>query len=565
MKIFDMHLHAYPTPTPDPEGFIKRLEEGGVYGACVFSPRPKLEREGRASYPTDATFEERLESLAAWTKGYEGRLFPVMYIHPYEENVKEKVRLSVEAGVVGFKMICDSYYAYEEPVLDLLREFVKYDKPVFFHSGILWDGGVSSSYNSPINFEALIGVEGLRFSMGHCSWPWVDDCIAMYGKFLHSHALRHPSEMFFDLTPGTPDIYRRELLTKLFTIGYDVSNNILFGTDMRVNNYLPNRVISVRDTDRAILMDLGVSKENFEKMYHKNLMRFLGLDKEEVTLASPDVNIAKPLTFENPEVKTIIKKWYDKIGFEKDFDAEFEKALNTIPVSDYMTMKYYDAECEDGKKNLLNMLFMCEELSEKYKELGISEDILVDTLSDLSIWCNIWSGIKGSLYLGELPWLKWHMTANLFKLGRLQYTFEKAPADVPELGVKKDDPIIGVHIPACGPLKTEDCVKSLDMAREFFAKYFPEYEYRYFSCDSWLLDESLKEVLPLESNIVRFGDLFQKTSSVEANDIVRYVFGWDKKRYQLKELPATSLLAQNAKKYMLEGKNFHRTRGYIAK
>lgn len=28
--------------------------------------------------------------------------------------------------------------------------------------------------------------------------------------------------MFLDLTPGTPEIYRRDLLTKLFTIGYDV-------------------------------------------------------------------------------------------------------------------------------------------------------------------------------------------------------------------------------------------------------------------------------------------------------------------------------------------------------
>ena len=564
MKIFDMHLHSL-SGEADPEGFLKQLEEAGLYGACVFSPRPALVREGRNSYPTDASFEERLETLAKWTKGYEGRLFPVMYIHPYEENAIEKVRICKEAGILGFKMICDSYYIYEEQPMALLREFAKYDMPVFFHTGILWDGGVSSWYNRPINFEALIGIEGLRFSMGHCSWPWVDECIAMYGKFLHSHKHRKPAEMYFDLTPGTPDIYRRELLEKIYTIGYDVSNNILFGTDMTVNTYKPAHTKDVLDLDRSILLDLGVSKECFEKMYHKNLLRFLGLSKEEITVSSPIVSEEKPLTFENPEVKTIIRKWYDKIGFEKDFDEEFNKAVDTIPVSDYMTMKFYDASCEDGKKNLLNMLFMCEELSKTYENLGISEDILLDTLSDLSVWCNIWSGIKGSLYLGELRWLKWHMTARLFKLGRLQYAFDTAPDDVPALGVKKGDPIIGVHIPACGPLKTEDCVKSLDMAREFFAKHFPEYEYRYFACDSWLLDESLKEVLPLDSNIVKFGDLFQKTAAVEANDIVRYVFGWDKKRYQLKDLPATSLLAENAKKYMLKGNNFHRTLGYIKK
>ncbi len=564
MKIFDMHLHSQRGKA-DPETFLKQLEEAGLYGACVFSPRPALVREGRNSYPTDATFEERLETLASWTKGYEGRLFPIMYMHPYEENAIEKVRLAVEAGVVGFKLTCDSYYIYEEKPMALLREFAKYDKPVFFHTGILWDGGVSSSYNRPINFEALIGIERLRFSMGHCSWPWVDECIAMYGKFLHSHKHCKPAEMYFDLTPGTPVIYRRELLEKLYTVGYDVSNNVMFGTDMSVNTYKPAHAKEVLELDRSILLDLGISKDCFEKMYYKNLLRFLGLSKEEITLTSPIVGEEKPLTFENPAVKGIIKKWYDKIGFEKDFDDEFNKALNTIPVSDYVNIRCYNSECEDGKKNLLNMLFMCEELSKTYEKLGISEDILLDTLSDLSTWCNIWSGIKGSLYLGELPWLKWHMKAQLFKLGRLQYCFDKAPDDVPALGVKKGEPIIGVHIPACGPLKTDDCVKSLDLAREFFAKYFPEYEYRYFACDSWLLDESLKEVLPLDSNIVKFGDLFQKTHAVEANDIVRYVFGWDKKRYQLKDLPATSQLAENAKKYMLQGKNFHLTLGYIAK
>lgn len=564
MKIFDMHIHSNPGKA-EPEKFLKDLEAAGIYGACVFSPRPYVETKDGSIYNDGSSFEERLETVLAWTKGYEGRLFPIMRLHPYEENVLEKVRLSVEAGILGFKMICNNHYVYDEKSMALLREFAKYDKPVFFHTGILWDGGVSSSYNRPISFEALIGIEGLRFSMGHCSWPWVDECIAMYGKFLHSHSCRKPSEMYFDLTPGTPDIYRRELLTKLYTIGYDVSNHVMFGTDMTAGKYNSKHAEDVLNLDRSIMMDLGVSKENFEKMYYKNLLRFLGLDKEEITLSSPVVSEEKPVTFENPEVKTIIEKWYKKIGFEKDFDEEFYKALDTIPVSDYVDIEHYDLKCEDGKKNFLYTLFMCEELSKRYEKLGISEDVLIDTLSDLSVWCNIWSGVKGTLWLEELPWLQRHMSAKLFKIGRLQYGFETAPDDVPALGVKKGEPIIDVHIPAVGALNTADCEKSLDMAREFFAKHFPEYEYRYFACDSWLLDDSLKEVLPADSNIVKFGDLFTRASAVDANDIIRYVFGWDKKRYQLRDLPTTSTLAENAKKYMLQGKNFHRTLGYIKK
>ena len=56
--------------------------------------------------------------------------------------------------------------------------------------------------------------------MGHCSWPWYDECIAVYGKFLNGVANDQDApEMFFDLTPGTPRIYREDLLTKLFTVG----------------------------------------------------------------------------------------------------------------------------------------------------------------------------------------------------------------------------------------------------------------------------------------------------------------------------------------------------------
>ncbi len=62
--------------------------------------------------------------------------------------------------------------------------------------------------------------------MGHCSWPWYDECIALYGKFLNALEKDGAPEMFFDLTPGTPVIYRRDLLTKLFTVGYDVPDNI---------------------------------------------------------------------------------------------------------------------------------------------------------------------------------------------------------------------------------------------------------------------------------------------------------------------------------------------------
>ena len=134
MKIFDMHIHSN-LEQPTPARMLAEMEKAGVYGGCVFSEEP-----GRAS------FEERLTEVLSWAKGYEERIFPVLWIHPYEENIIEKVHRAVEAGIVAFKVICADFYVYEEGAMKVWREIAKLNKPIIFHSGILWDGKVSSAY-----------------------------------------------------------------------------------------------------------------------------------------------------------------------------------------------------------------------------------------------------------------------------------------------------------------------------------------------------------------------------------------------------------------------------------
>lgn len=175
-------------------------------------------------------------------------------------------------------MICDTYYIYDKKAMKLLEAIEKTGKPVVFHSGILWSGTDTSIKNRPVNWESLLNLKGVKFSMGHCSWPWHDECIAVYGKFLHSYLTRQSSEMFFDVTPGTPVIYREDLLTKLFTVGYDVENNIMFGTDSISTDYNPEWVAGWIARDNAIYDKLGVTEEQKQKIYCDNYMRFLSGD-----------------------------------------------------------------------------------------------------------------------------------------------------------------------------------------------------------------------------------------------------------------------------------------------
>ena len=558
MKTFDMHVHIWDGGS-DPSLMLENMAEAGVYGACILS-RPPLEYDTTIG----ADFETRLQEVFDCCSHASDRLYPILWIHPDEENTAEKVKIAAERGICGYKIICNNFFIYEERCLELMQLIASLNKPVIFHTGILWDGKVSSQYNQPLNFEALLRIEGLRFSMGHCSWPWVDDCIALYGKFMNaSNYNAKNAEMFFDMTPGTPEIYREDLLKKLFTLGYDVENNVMFGTDNLVQSYTVDWAKNWLNIDRKLMDKMGVSKRIREKLYHDNLLRFLGITIEEVVHNAPTSDNANALSCENPEVKNIIKGWYERLGLPGEYKHEFNKALATTPISDAIEIETYDLEHEDGKRNLLSCLMMCETLKNRYDEKGIDEKILMDTLSDIGIWLDTWTEIKGELYLGELAWLQHHLSMRLFRLGRLQFCMGTSHNDCPEYGLKRGDPVIEVHIPAAGPLTQEACAESFALAREFFAKYFPEFDYRYFTCHSWLLDETLKDFLGNDSNIIRFQKMFKPIDSEPSNAILRYVFKWSTDARNLKYAPVLSSFADEIKKAFLSGTQFYETVGII--
>lgn len=546
-----MHIHAFNTDA-QPDMLIERFEKAGIYGGCVFSNWPD-----RSNPNIGTSFETRLDEAISWARGYEDRIFPIIWIHPYEENIMEKIKIACDAGIAGFKIICQDFYVYEKECIKVLEEISKYNRPVFFHSGILWDGEVSSEYNRPLNWEALLKIKNLRFSMGHCSWPWIDECIALYGKFLNARKYNvETAEMFFDITPGTPEIYRKELLEKLYTIGYDVSDNVFFGTDSVADDYKTKWAEKWLDTDRKILDEIGVSKENREKLYEENFKRFLGKDEMIREKTIPLTDDSGGWIWYNDEVKDIISKWYKKLSFSEEYDREFYSALNNYRISDALDIALYDKNEADGKRNLLSYLFMCEKLKEKYDKVGISEDVLYDTLSDLVIWTDIWSNIKDELYLGEIDWLSNHLSMKLFKLGRLQFCMAISECDISSR-IQKGDKVIEIHIPEGSPLSEKECVSSIEAAKEFFKKHFPEFDYKAFICHSWLLDESLKKYLKKESNILKFQNMFDIVLKKKSDSVLKYVFSWNARRRNIKNFNAETSFSKEIKKAVCEGSEFY--------
>lgn len=559
MKITDMHTHLGFTDRNS--DIISRLDEAGIHGCCVFSSPPK-----ESGKKNGKSFDERLSEVLEFTSKCTERLFPVLWIHAYEENIEEKIDTAVKSGIAAFKMICSNYGVGEEKSIKALEHIAKTGRPVIFHTGILWDGQNSSNRQRPAEWEALINIKGLKFSMGHCSWPWTDECIAVYGKFLNARLGGDTAEMFLDITPGTPQIYREELLTKLFTIGYNVGSNIIFGTDCNADDYSANWAAEWLETDRKILDKLGVSRKVREDMYHNNVMRFLGKTNETIDIISPDTDRADDWSPVNRDVKDIIEKYYKLLNFGHEYDNEFYDALNNIKISDAITIDTYNLQESDGKRNLLSYLYFCDAAEKKYKEKNIGCDIFLNTMADIKIWTDVWSDIKNELYLGEIHWLARHMSFKIFKLGRLQFCMGHSEYDIPEKNIFKGDNVVEIHIPDDGrPLKYDECVKSIETAKAFFAEYFPEFEYEYFACHSWLLDKSLAEILSENSNILKFQSLFDIVCNEEADDIIGFTFKWKMTRFQLRNAQPTSSLTKKVKERIMGGGTFYVGLGIIKK
>lgn len=74
--------------------------------------------------------------------------------------------------------------------------------------------------------------------------------------------------------------------------------------------------------------------------------------------------------------------------------------------------------------------------------------------------------------------------------------------------------IIAVHIPASGPLLPEEIETSLYLARCFFSQDEPTL----FTCDSWLMDPTLRLYLSYTSNIIQFQNRFTIIPVPDASD-----------------------------------------------
>ncbi|MBN2376522.1 MAG: amidohydrolase family protein [Sedimentisphaerales bacterium] len=285
--ILDGHIHISLAGDFDGDTkqlFLEKASQAGVGGGLVISLPPASSQFSE----TQLSNEQRLHDLLNWCQG-DPALFPFYWIDPLEDDTQVQIDNALAANISGFKVICNCFYPSDPVALDVFRYIAAKNRPILFHSGILWDGQPSSKYNMPAAFEALIEIPKLRFALAHISWPWCDEHIAVYGKFLNAYGNRKDAtaEMFIDISPGTPELYRREALLKVFRVGYDVCHNVIFGSDSFTRNYNIDWVKRWLDIDRKILDEFELNKEALNLIYVENLRRFVGISKHHISRTAP--------------------------------------------------------------------------------------------------------------------------------------------------------------------------------------------------------------------------------------------------------------------------------------
>ena len=269
---YDSHIHVM-RGAPAPQKFRAALTRAGIAGGCVFSTRPDGWDMNTFPLPDP---EKAMDDVIAWCSA-SPTLYPFYWIDPGRADALELVDRALEKGIYGFKVIRSDAPPCAGRALEVYRRIAAAGKPLTFHSGILWDGCASSDNFRPAKWEPLLDVPHLRFALAHVSWPWTDECIAVYGKMLNAMVRRGENvpEMFIDTTPGTPKIYRHEVLSRLFGVGYDVKDHVQFGADCGTDDYNFSWVRDWMNTDYAIYAEIGLGAEARDSIYRKSLERYL--------------------------------------------------------------------------------------------------------------------------------------------------------------------------------------------------------------------------------------------------------------------------------------------------
>ncbi len=222
-----------------------------------------------------------------------------------------------------------------------------------------------------------------------------------------------------------------------------------------------------------------------------------------------------------------------------------------------------DPSGDNGLKALSIYLAAAQHTYEIYKGLGISRQVYLDSMEAFNLFVNEHMQSYGYYGFDRDHWIYRQLSAKIFRLGELEYELLTLSENSLPIGkALGGSPVLSVHIPSSSLLTRDALDTSYGMAKEFFFKHFPDYNYMCVYCATWLLSPVLKQFLKEGSHILEFQSDYEIVHvNKETNNGLKWIY---KKEYDdFTQLPEDTSLMRNIKKHLLAGGKIGAATGYV--
>uniref|UniRef100_A0A7J3I8Z2 Amidohydrolase-related domain-containing protein n=1 Tax=Ignisphaera aggregans TaxID=334771 RepID=A0A7J3I8Z2_9CREN len=279
MRICDPHIHSSGRETA--KEIEKAFDNANIEKGIVISYHPYLLKD--VWHPISVEeFRSSIEHLSSIQKMLSGRVYGFAFVDPRMVSDSNELVKLVEWALVdkelsGVKMIPAGWYPYEEKLYPLYEKLEEINTPILFHCGISWGFPDSSRFCKPVLYEPLMRFKKLRFALAHICWPWIDEALAVGGRFLYptkygwiSSPYGRP-QIIFDISSGAPLQWKIDALFKAVT--YLGAEMLMFASDCHIDAQC---ISSAINRDLSILKGiLARSDEELEKIFRKNFEWFI--------------------------------------------------------------------------------------------------------------------------------------------------------------------------------------------------------------------------------------------------------------------------------------------------
>jgi hypothetical protein len=199
---------------------------------------------------------------------------------------------------------------------------------------------------------------------------------------------------------------------------------------------------------------------------------------------------------------------------------------------------------------------------------GLTEEQSWQVLADLGQQMRVHRASSGDrLGLHQVAWTAMNWSGLLVHLGRLQFDLHHSAAD----GRR----IIGVHIPATGPLDPDAVEASFEAASEYFPAAYPDLAAnapegtapfgREFECHSWLMNRVLVDTLGTDSNIGAFVDRFTIADCAPDGDGAAFFVFSARRPYDPQQLPRRTRLERAVGDRLADGRGWSTGHGFLVR